>query len=413
MALTLYRRHTAACVEKRKKAGDKRSPDAIRSDRAYRRCNCPIQAEGTLRQDGFIRRSTGETSWEHAEDWKAAVEERGTLVTPEPEKEEAGPKPIVAACAEFYEDAKVRHLSKAALDKYKVLFDQLKKFATDRGLEYMPQLDLATLRKFRATWKDKGISSVKKLERLRSFFNFCTNAGWAPLVTPTRNGMRSAAHGLKAAKEGDRPTMPYTREMMVRIIGAIEKMPTREDRHLALLRLKLLIFVMRYGGLAIIDAATLTADRVVDGRLFLRRAKSGVPVTVKLPDYVSEPLKELPLYRGRYYFWNKQKNDSKPATATGNWRRSLRKLLVLAGVEKPSNWAISHGFRDTFAVQFLVSGGSMEELQILLGHKSIETTQEHYAPWDPARARKLDESIDRALAAENVESWSTQPQYTN
>jgi integrase len=280
----------------------------------------------------------------------------------------------------------------------------------------MSQLDLETLRRFRATWKDKGISAVKKLERLRSFFNFCTNSGWAPLVTPTRNGMRSAAHGLKAGKEGERPTMPYTQEMMVRIVGAIEKMPTRgEDRHLTLLRLKLLIFVMRYGGLAIVDAVTLTVDRVVNGRLFLRRAKSGVPVTVKLPDYVSEPLKELPLYRGRYYFWNKQKNDSKSETATGNWRRSLRKLLSLAGIEKPSNWAISHGFRDTFAVQFLVSGGSMEELQILLGHKSIQTTQQHYAPWDPARARKLDESIDRALAAEG-EAWgagSTQPRYTN
>jgi hypothetical protein len=42
-----------------------------------------------------------------------------------------------------------------------------------------------------------GISATKKLERLKSFFNFCTNSGYAPLVTPTRNGIRSAAHALR------------------------------------------------------------------------------------------------------------------------------------------------------------------------------------------------------------------------
>jgi integrase len=188
--------------------------------------------------------------------------------------------------------------------------------------------------------------------------------------------------------------------MMVQIFGAIERMPTRgEDRELSSKRLTCFIYVMRYGSLAIIDAATLTSDRIVDGRLFLYRAKTGVPVTVKLP-FVLQALSELHLYRGRYYFWNKQKNDSKPETVTGNWRRQLRKLLELAGVIKPSNWAISHAFRDTFAVEFLKSGGSMEELQILLGHKSIETTQAHYAPWDSSRAKRLEESLDRMYAEE-------------
>jgi hypothetical protein len=58
MALTLYRRNTQPCVAKRRKAGDPRTLDALRADRSWRRCQCPIQVEGTLRLVGFIRRST-------------------------------------------------------------------------------------------------------------------------------------------------------------------------------------------------------------------------------------------------------------------------------------------------------------------------------------------------------------------
>jgi integrase len=406
MALTLYRRHTAACVAKRKKTGDPRPAAVLKNDRSWRRCSCPIHAEGVLHKDGFIRKATGETTWDRADRWKAEVEERGTLAKPEADAETQsdGPMSISRAVEQFAADAKARNLNDETLKKYRVLFDQLTAFTRARGLEWMEQLNnVSTLLAFRATWKDKGVSATKKLERFKSFGNFCTNAGWLPVVTPTRNGMRSAIHSLRPPTEESRPTMPYSREMMVRLFGAIERMPTRgEDRELTLKRLKCFIYVMRYGSLAIVDATTLTDDRIVDGRLFLYRAKTGVPVTVKLPDFVLQPLSELPLYRGRYYFWNKQKNDSKPSTATGNWRRRLRELLELAGVIKPSNWAISHGFRDTFAVGFLKSGGSMEELQVLLGHKSIETTQAHYAPWDPSRAKKLDQSIAQMHALENV-----------
>jgi len=49
-----------------------------RHDRAYRRCKCPIHAEGTLRIDGFTRKATGETDWEQAEQRKREWEEAGT-----------------------------------------------------------------------------------------------------------------------------------------------------------------------------------------------------------------------------------------------------------------------------------------------------------------------------------------------
>ena len=67
MALQLYRRHTSKCTAKRP-----------RWDRSYRRKG-PIHAEGTLRGDGFIRRSTAETVWELAEEVKRSWENAGTI----------------------------------------------------------------------------------------------------------------------------------------------------------------------------------------------------------------------------------------------------------------------------------------------------------------------------------------------
>lgn len=42
-------------------------------------------------------------------------------------------------------------------------------------------------------------------------------------------------------------------------------------------------------------------------------------------------------------------------------------------------------FRDTFAVEMLLAGVPLEQVSILLGHKSVKITEKHYAPWVKAR----------------------------
>jgi len=46
-------------------------------------------------------------------------------------------------------------------------------------------------------------------------------------------------------------------------------------------------------------------------------------------------------------------------------------------------------FRDTFAVEMLLAGVPLEQLSILLGHKSVKITEKHYAPWVKARQEQL------------------------
>jgi integrase len=53
-------------------------------------------------------------------------------------------------------------------------------------------------------------------------------------------------------------------------------------------------------------------------------------------------------------------------------------------------------FRDTFAVEMLLAGVPLDQVSILLGHRSIKVTEKHYAPWVRARQEQLENSVRRA-----------------
>ena len=89
-----------------------------------------------------------------------------------------------------------------------------------------------------------------------------------------------------------------------------------------------------------------------------------------------------------YFFWS---GESKPKSAVGDWQRSLRKLFALAGI--PDGHA--HRFRDTFAVELLLSGVPLERVSVLLGHRSLKVIEKHYAPWVRARREQLEADVRR------------------
>jgi len=64
-------------------------------------------------------------------------------------------------------------------------------------------------------------------------------------------------------------------------------------------RLRALSLLMRWSGLAILDATSLERERLSknensDDQIFLYRAKTGVPVYVVIPNEVGEALRTLP-----------------------------------------------------------------------------------------------------------------------
>jgi integrase len=337
--------------------------------------------------DGFLNgvemRKTLETrDWEKAQETIRDWEAEGAPVP------EAKPASIEDACKQFEIDAKARGLREPTLKKYRALFRQLQVFAKHKGLLFLKQWDLATVRDFRAAWLDSGISALKKLERLRALFRFAHESGWIG---------ENPASKLKNPKVTAPPTMPFSREEMVKILAACEEYPDNYGRtgQQGAKRLRAFVLLLRYSGMRIGDTAACATAQVKGDRLFLYTQKTGVPVNAKLPPFVVEALCSVPPVSSRYFFWT---GDGDRDTVAGNWRRSLRRLFDLAGVEK----AHPHRFRDTFAVELLLAGIPLERISILLGHSSIRVTERHYSPWIRARQEQLEADLERSWALDPI-----------
>jgi integrase/recombinase XerD len=374
MTLTLYRRHKKTC------------PNLGKARReAQKKCNCKFWVDGVL-GGREVRMSLGTRDSKKANEkvhlWESQerVVERGAAVT------------LVGAWASLIADLEARKLSHQTIRKYKLLERQMKAYGEERGLKMLAQFDLDVLSKFRATWKDGPRTAGKKLERLRAFFRFAHDRQWVESNPATR---------IKLPKVSIRPTMPLTHEEMVKILTACDgwQITTPIEGKLNAHRLKTLVLLMRYTGMRVSDAVTLTTDRLDGKRLFLYTQKTGVPVYTVLPDSVLKALEATPRITDTRYFWSGQ---GKRETVICHWQMRLKKIFDLAGVSKGEGNAISHRFRDTFAVELLLAGVPIERVAILLGHQSMRVTERHYNPWVRSRQEQLEADVASAWKLDPV-----------
>jgi integrase/recombinase XerD len=393
--LTAYRRHRKDCTHRNE-------------GRKYRRCRCPIWADGFVGQQE-IRRSLGTRDWDEAQ--KTVREWEATRAMPIQQDEQ--PITVEQANAEFIADAEARNLKDKTVYKYRLLFRQLTEFAKSQGFRFLKELDQAALRKFRASWKDQNLAAQKKLERLRSFFRFSLQNGWIS-VNP--------ASEIKSPKVTTRPTLPFTRDEMMGILTAIaewiEECQTPGKANAR--RLRALALLLRYSGLRIGDAVTCAVDRLGSGKLRLYTQKTGTHVHCPLPEFVVKELEAIPKMSERYWFWT---GNGKPQTAIGDWQGRLldlfkdmkakqfaqtnkikakeaRKALEAKGVKFAEGHA--HRFSDTFAVELLLAGVPLERVSILLGHTSVKITEKHYAPWVRERQEQAEADVKRTWAQDPI-----------
>lgn len=122
--LTIYRRHIKMCSHRSE-------------GRKYRRCHCPIWADGFLGPEE-IRETLNTRNWEEAQqkirEWEADCskprEPTGNRIT------------LQAACGKNLADGRSRQLGTAAIYKYGLLTKQIKAFAVERGIRFLEELDL-------------------------------------------------------------------------------------------------------------------------------------------------------------------------------------------------------------------------------------------------------------------------------
>lgn len=275
--LSIYRRHRKKCTHRRE-------------GRGYRRCLCTIWVDGTIGQRE-VRKSLKIRDWQKAQDtvrqWESQGRQTGEVLSER--------MTVAGAAREFIADAEARKLKERTIYKFRLLFRQLETFAKTSGIQFLEQLDISALRRFRASWKDGDLSALKKLERMRSFFRFAHESGWVD---------RNPVVAIKNPKVTMRPTLPYSREEMLRLVRVattyIHEIQS-QGRDNAM-RLQALILLLRYSGLRIDDAVGCPVDRLIAGKLRLYTQKTGTHVFCPLPEFVVQTLAAVPRLSETYWF---------------------------------------------------------------------------------------------------------------
>jgi integrase/recombinase XerD len=364
--LSVYTRHYLPCLE---------------HNPYHRDCGCPKWISGTIPGRPRIRLSAHTRSWEQAERRARYIE---IQIEDRPFRSVPQPPTIRRAISAFIADQRARHLQTATIAKAERLLErQLLSWCGEHQLENLEDLSSSPLLEFRNQWLLAPSTARRSHEGLQSFFQFCMNHRWL---------LHNPLLQLKKPQvPKPRPTDYFTREEFNQILGAISNYRyCGTDCHLRPQRLQALILLMRWSGLAIMDAVTLKRACLFDNdAVFLRRAKTGNPVYVPLPPKVAQLLRELPSENPLYFFWS---GNGDPRSAVHGYTRSLRKLFHIADLKQADGSpkrCHSHMFRDTFAVEALLAGVQIHEVSMLLGHTTVANTERHYLPWVLARQERL------------------------
>jgi integrase/recombinase XerD len=340
-----------------------------------------------------VLKSMQVTDWDRAQEleqkWiaggKASATNSVPLTTPTSKDE---PLSVNEAWQKFIAQAETRQLNASTIYKYRLLARRMGDFAQAHGIQSLKDFDLEALEAFQAEGTEGPLTRVKKLGQIRAFFCFAFERGRID-ANPARL--------LRGPKVKPRPTLPFTPEEMTTILAAIDRYPDKSGKmgRANAQRLRAFILLLRYTGLRIGDATTLSVNRLVGNKLLLYTAKTGQPVYCVIPEFVADALENVPRLSDKYFFWT---GRSSLHTATGSWQRTLRNLFRLGGVQIGGH---AHRFRDTFAVELLLAGIPTEDVAVLLGHSNIGITQRHYSPWVRSRQRQLEANLER--------TWSRDP----
>ena len=387
MIVSVYARHSRRCPNK--------------ANANHKRCRCPKWLYWRI--EGKPHRESARTrSWEKAElrarEREREQEARELAAAQGRRLDPAEPalRTIAGAVERYLDDKREQNCSEETLTKLETLFrKQFGVWAEKKGRLYLIEVTLDDLEEFRKTWKDKSpLGRKKKQERIIGFFYFAQRHGWIK---------ENPAAGLSRILVEDQPiTLYFPRKEFEKIVDSTyvyNPSGYSEPRNQAT-RLRVLTLLMRWSGLAIRDAVCLERERLNDkNELFLYRAKTGVPVFVKLPPDVAKALRKVPpgpAPNPCYFFWS---GNGKKKTAVADWQRSYRRLFKIADLKNPDGTpkrCHPHMFRDTFVVELLLNGVPLDQVSILLAHKSIKTTEKHYAPFVKAREEQLVAAVQKA-----------------
>jgi hypothetical protein len=291
MPLNLYRRHyriAGKCIGGHPADSHSYEPEELR--RSWKKCHCPIYADGTL--GGFFkRRNTKKTSWAEAKAvvadwetrnaWDSAPDPGPPAVVPNQQPVDIPTRPSITlhfATDAYLANREGRNIAPATLRKYKTFVKQLHEFAATKGYVMLEQLGITDMDEFYSSWNDGIRAKAKKLERLKGFFKFCAKRKWIA-ENPTSDLDAPVGSGKPANR------MPLTDPELVRIYEVCDSLPDMNwknqlgDGVWGGDDVKTMIMLLCWTGLRISDAVLFDMSRVTphpDGgaNIFLRMHKT-------------------------------------------------------------------------------------------------------------------------------------------
>lgn len=403
MPLNLYRRHyrvKGKCVGGHAPDSRNYEPEELR--RGWKKCHCPIYADGTL-GNVFRRRNTKKTAWLDAKAVVSQWENAGCWDRPRNGADEIAPAApetelrssrisIADATAAYLAICEGAGIASATLRKYRTFTKQLREFADARGYVLLGQFTSTDIDVFYATWNLGPRAKGKRLGTLRGFFRFCMNREWLA-KSPVTSDLKSPLGANRVANK-----VPFTDEELERIIRACDQLQpvswsngrskgvwTGEDT-------KDFIWALVYTGLRISDVALFNINRLQENDLFLRAKKNGGDVFTWIPNWLRDRLHERAKKHGARPFV--AGHSDRLETVTDLWRRKINQVFELAGSfdETPT----PHRFRHTFARILLQRGVPVADVADLLGDDE-DTVREHYARWVPERQARLTNILQDAF----------------
>ncbi len=380
--ITIFVRHKPKC----KHAGEEFS----------KKCTCMKHLRWTQNGKQF-RKQTGARSWQEAEEVKRDLEDQlsGRVVAPKP----VGPRTVEEAVTLFMQDKQTQGISHAVITGYRLELGRFRTYCEAQGVYVIAGVTRELLTGFCATWAETYKSSYtrgKVRERLSGFLTYCFEAQWIDRKPP-----------LPKINVDEPPTMPLTMEEYDRLLAAIpavfcnrpDKLGRVRTGEKTAARVRSLIQLMRWSGLAIQDASTLKRAEIIHDetrglyRVVTKREKTGTHVSVPLPPAVALEVLAVPNDNAEYIFWDPSKDNPNGRYFASHFgQHYVSRLFEAAGIPKVCTM-VSHRLRDTFAVDLLIKGVALEEVSKLLGHTSIRTTERHYSAWIKGRQDKLDDSV--------------------
>jgi site-specific recombinase XerD len=354
-----YRRHLKSCQHRDK-------------GQSFTLCQCPIWAYGELNGKAF-RQSLRTTDGTRAEKIMQMIEAGRDPIYLQSTPTDA--RTFSAAATSFLDACRGRNVADSTVELYGRTLNWID------GSVALEVIDAPFLDAHRAKRPIGPRSWRKELQILRIFFAWCLDRKWI-----TEN----PAKRLRMPHVDDLVTQPFASEEINGLLLACDKISSVIASHVPFIRkrARAIVLTLLYSGLRISDVAQLRrAALEPSGHLVLQVLKTGVPLKVLLHDDVVEALRNLPALNPTYFFWNGRCSLKVCKNAIGS---IVRRLGRIAGIH-----AHPHRFRDTFAVELLSRGVDIRTVQKLLGHKSVTTTERHYAHFVAAHQALLDDAAAR------------------